>query len=115
MGPLTDTVSLRCRKAVGDRTACAVGLWSRTTWPVLGRGRKAEEDERQGEGRATTEGKTWLWHPPMVAPELIALDDGNVKDPLVASWKFAAAWTWVQGGPLTVAKSPELRAWLKEN
>lgn len=107
LGPLTDSLSIRCRRTrneLGDEDR-AVALWSRATWPVLGRKKPGEKsDEVAGEGRRTTEGTTWLWHPPMELPE------GGLPVP---SWKFTAAWTWTMGGFVSMATSKELRAYLK--
>jgi hypothetical protein len=128
LGALTDTLSLRCWRAhPSGEFDRAVALWSRATWPVLGRGRKAAEDEaegRQGEGRATSEGKTWLWHPPMVPPEVTVIPwhppmktpaKDTVKDPLLTKWTFTAAWKWTTGGvnPVVMVSSTEIRNWIK--
>lgn len=96
---LVDTVSLRCRRGVQR----AVAVWERRTWPVLGRGRK-DDDGRTGEGRTSTAGKTWLWHPPLVPPDE-ALP--------VPAWKFGHGWVWLTGGILTKASSSEVRDWMK--
>ena len=134
VGPLTDTLSLRCWRTASPGTPGdagevdrAVALWSRATWPVLGRGRKLAEDEaqeRQGEGRKTSEGKTWLWHPPMVHPGVEVIPwhppmktpaKDVVKDPLLTKWTFTAGWKWTTGGvmPLTVVGSAEFRNWIR--
>jgi len=134
VGPLTDTLSLRCWRAAaggggqGD-VDHAVAMWSRTTWPVLGRraATAGEAEERQGEGRKTNEGKTWLWHPPMLPPPVEVVPwhppmktpaKDVVKDPLLTKWTYAAGWMWQTGPsrrvPLTVASSAHIRNWLKK-
>lgn len=112
---LADSVSLRCwrdRNEVGDVDR-AVAVWSRRTWPTLGKAKRGEDDEPAGEGRKTTEGKTWLWHPPMAPPDIEVDTKGKPKDPLVIAWKFDAAWIWTAGAPVNLASSTELRNWLK--
>lgn len=98
VGGLTDAVSLRMRigtPGANLRTRYAVALWTRTTWPTLGRGRK-DDDGRQGEGRASTAGKTWLWHPPMALPV-----DGAPACP----WKFDQGWSWSSADRVVVRRS----------
>lgn len=114
LGALTDSVSLRLRRrhcaAPADR---AVALWTRPTWPTLGRSRGDTGGQPSGEGRATNEGKAWLWHPPMAPPAMEPCGKGAPKDPLHAAWKFDAAWIWSEGSPITSATSMQVRAWLK--
>lgn len=85
VGGLTDALSLRMTRRC-DPTWCAVGLWTKTTWPTLGRAAAREADSDRTEGRKSSEGKTWLWHPPM---ELSTT--GLVTFP---KWSFDQGWTW---------------------
>lgn len=81
---LYDALSLRMRRTRGGVTRGLVAYWVRPVWPVLGRGR-VDDGGRHGEGKATNEGKTWVWRPPMILPET----------PLpTCAWKFEAGWTW---------------------
>lgn len=124
VGPLTDSLSLRCWRTTSDGVERAVAMWTRATWPVLGRGRATDDEveERQGEGRKTTEGKTWLWHPPLAHPGVEVIPwhppmktpaKDIVKDPLLTKWTSFGCWTWVAGQPISVVKSPQFREWLK--
>lgn len=136
VGALTDSLSVRCWLARPDGTTDrAVALWQRATWPVLGRGRAEGDDgdrgEGRGEGRATNEGKTWLWHPPMPLPGLDRVEPSAAvwakwrppltppalvaKDPLAVSWKAAGRWIWSAPIAPQVRAVPaaEFTAWLK--
>lgn len=90
VGALTDAVSLRFDKAGHG----AVGVWSRTTWPTMGRAVRGEDDTQTGGGRKDNTGRTWLWHPPRVLP-----DEGLPT----AKWSFASGWLW----PTDAAVQPQ--------
>jgi hypothetical protein len=87
---LVDALSVRFDK--GDRAA--VGIWTRTTWPTMGRAAARQADSDRTEGRRDSTGKTWLWHPPMAAP------DSGVPE---GRWSFSSGWLW----PTDAAVQPE--------
>lgn len=105
LSALADTFSLRGwreRNENGDVDRFAA-VWTRPTWPTLGRVRRSDETQQAGEGRPDTSGRTWLWHPPMAAhPDVVEV-----------SWKFDAGWTWVVGAALRPASAAEVRDWVK--
>jgi hypothetical protein len=90
VGALTDAVSLRFDKAGRG----AVGVWARTTWPIMGRAVRGEDDTQTGGGRKDNTGRTWLWHPPRVLPE---------EGLPTAKWSFGSGWLW----PTDAAVQPQ--------
>jgi len=86
VGGLTDALSLRFHLERSGVIRRATALWTRTTWPTLGRVGAREADSDRTEGRKTTEGRTWLWHPPMSYP------DGELVT--FPKWSFDQGWTW---------------------
>lgn len=89
-GGLTDTLSARFDRGGHG----AVGIWSRTTWPTMGRAVRGTDDTQTGGGRKDNTGRTWLWHPPMQPP------DGGVP---AGKWSFSSGWLW----PTDAAVQPE--------
>jgi hypothetical protein len=84
MERLYDALSLRMTRTRGGVIRRVVAYWVRPVWPMLGRTR-VDDGGRQGEGRATNVGKTWVWRPPMILP----------AEPLpTCAWKYEAGWTW---------------------